>query len=251
MYTNVLIFPLNIERKYSIIKDRLLQNQPSFAGSSLNKGNKLEHDLEKTPTKQKILENAIELFSSKGYTETTIRELAAAVGIKEASLYNHFPSKNAILECIMEEYSHFTSAAFVRDKLSAVKDNPTADGIMSCMTLVFTEGKEEYCLKELYVILQEQHRNPIVRKFVCEEYILGNEQTIKTMINNLMELGILRPDTDPDFWAKMHSSLLYTFASRLMLGIGDSSEGFSGLSMSEMLWNLYDMMLKLCGTKDN
>ena len=200
-------------------------------------------------TKKKILESAIDLFAAKGYTETTIRELAAAVGVKEASIYNHFPSKNAIIEYILDEYSHFTRSAFEKDKLSIIKENPSAEGILSCMTLAFTEGKVEYYLKELFVILQEQHRNPTVRKFVTEDYILGNEQTIIKMINDMKELGMLRPETDPDFWAKMHSCILYTFASRLKLGIGDSSPGYAGMGMTDMLLNMYDMLLKDFGTK--
>ena len=209
----------------------------------------MDKDQKEKTTKQKILECAIDLFAMKGYTETTIRELAAAVGVKESSIYNHFPSKNAILEYILEEYSQFTRAAFEKDKLSTIRKNPTADGILSCMTLDFTEGKVEYYLKELYVILQEQHRNPTVGKFVSEDYIQGNEHTIRTMIHSMKELGILSPDTEPDFWAKMHSSLLYTFASRLMLGIGDSSSGFSGLGMVDMLRNMYDLMLRTCGVQ--
>jgi AcrR family transcriptional regulator len=205
---------------------------------------------DKISTKQKILDCAIHLFSKKGYTETSVRELAAAVGVKEASIYNHFPSKNAILEHILEEYSHFIRAAFEKDKLSILKKNPSADSIMSSMTIVFTEGREEYYLKMLYVILQEQHRNPIVSKFETDNYILGNEQTIKTMINNLKELGVLRPDTDPDFWEQMHSSLIYTFASRHMMGIGDNAPDFSGLSMAEMLRTMYGLMLKTCGFTD-
>ena len=51
---------------------------------------------EKRSTKQRILRSAIDLFAKKGYTETSIRELAAAVGVKEASIYNHFLSKNSI-----------------------------------------------------------------------------------------------------------------------------------------------------------
>ena len=206
-------------------------------------------DLDKTSTRQKILENAIDLFAMKGFTETSVRELATAVGVKEASIYNHFTSKNAILECILDEYSQFTRTISMQDKLPALKANPTANGVLSCLTLAFTEGREEYYLKELYVILQEQHRNPIVGKFVSEHYILGNEQTVRSLVHSLKELGILNSDADPDFWAKMHSCLLYTFANRLMLGIGDSSPEFSGLSMVEMLRDMYDMMFKLYGIR--
>ena len=207
----------------------------------------MDKDRKKITTKQKILEKAIDLFATKGFTETTIRELAAAVGVKEASIYNHFPSKNAILEYILEEYSQFTRSAFAKDKLPTLKKNPSADGILSSMTLAFSEDKVEYYLKQLYVILQEQHRNPIVGNFLCEHFILENEQVVKTIINALKNYKVLRPDTDPDYWAKIHTSLLYTFASRLKLGIGDSSPGFSGKGMADMLWYTYDLLLKTCG----
>ena len=215
----------------------------------MNNLNNLNNNLEKTSTKQKILESAIDLFAMKGYTETTIRELAAVVGVKEASIYNHFPSKNAILEYILEEYKQqITTVFFDQGGLAGLKENPTADGILSCMMLVFPEDKVDYYMKELWVILQEQHRNPVVRKFMSEEFILSTEQVLEAIIGKLKEFNILRPDTDPDFWVKAHSSLIYAFASRLLLGIGDSSPGFSGMGMIDLLKNLYDIMLKTCAS---
>jgi TetR/AcrR family transcriptional regulator, cholesterol catabolism regulator len=49
------------------------------------------------PTRQKIVEAAAELFYEKGYHATTTREIAAALGMTAASLYNHFPAKEDIL----------------------------------------------------------------------------------------------------------------------------------------------------------
>ena len=211
--------------------------------------NELENDQEKTPTKQRILESAIHLFAKKGYTETTVRELAALVGVKEASIYNHFSSKNSILEHILEEYSRITIESFISDNLSSLSGNPTADDILSCMTLFFPKGKEEYYLEELYVILQEQHRNPVVRKFVSEQFILRNEQAVRTIVAKLKELHVLRADTDADFWAKMHSSLLYTFSSRRLLGIGDNWPGYYGMNMVDLMRSIYGMMLDTCGVE--
>jgi AcrR family transcriptional regulator len=212
--------------------------------------NQLSNDLEKISTKQKILDSAVNLFAVKGYTETTIRELATAVGVKEASIYNHFPSKIAILEYILEEYSHITRAVYDQENINALRQNPTPDNILANMMLVFPEGKEEYYLKRLYVILQEQHRNPIVRKFMSGQFFLGTEQFTKAIINSLKDFGILRPDTDLNFWARIQSSLLYAFASRALLGIGDNEPDYSGMGLSELMWNVYDMMLKTCGTKN-
>lgn len=48
-------------------------------------------------TKQRILGIALELFTSKGYAETSLREIAERVGVSKAALYYHFPSKGDIL----------------------------------------------------------------------------------------------------------------------------------------------------------
>jgi TetR/AcrR family transcriptional regulator, cholesterol catabolism regulator len=47
--------------------------------------------------RQKVLDAAARLFRDKGYAGTTMRDVAARCGIRAASLYYHFPSKDDIL----------------------------------------------------------------------------------------------------------------------------------------------------------
>ncbi len=49
-----------------------------------------------------ILDAAHELLATKGYDQTTVDEVAAAVGIAKASLYKHFPSKEALATAAMK-----------------------------------------------------------------------------------------------------------------------------------------------------
>lgn len=53
-------------------------------------------------TKAQIRAAAIELFAATGYDKTSLREIADRVGITKASLYYHFPSKQALLEAVLE-----------------------------------------------------------------------------------------------------------------------------------------------------
>jgi len=199
-------------------------------------------------TKRKILDCAVNLFAVKGFTETSVRELAASAGISVATLYFYFPTKNAILEYILTDYSEYSKKMIAdNDVFMKLKKNPTLDGIMACFVLTFPEDKKEYNIKVLSVILQEQHRNIIIRDFITKEIILRDEENVKKIINVLKELNVLRPDTDPDFWFKMSSSLFYSFSNRMLLGIGDMSPGFTGAGLSGTLRFLFELMLKYCG----
>ena len=59
--------------------------------------------MERGNTKQEILEASLELFSVQGFEATSISQIAGAVGIRKASLYSHFESKQAILDALVEE----------------------------------------------------------------------------------------------------------------------------------------------------
>src|SRR6516164_10468560 len=48
-------------------------------------------------TPERVLDTAAMLFWEKGYAATTTREIAAAVGIQQASLYYHVASKEDLL----------------------------------------------------------------------------------------------------------------------------------------------------------
>ena len=53
-------------------------------------------------TKERIVEEALSLFSRKGYKGTSVKNIADAVGIKDSSLYKHFKSKQEILDTIVD-----------------------------------------------------------------------------------------------------------------------------------------------------
>jgi AcrR family transcriptional regulator len=65
-------------------------------------------DKNSTTVKSRIRAAAALLFQEKGYTATSMRELAQKVGLEASSLYNYFRSKDQILsEICMQNSSHF------------------------------------------------------------------------------------------------------------------------------------------------
>lgn len=54
-------------------------------------------------TREQARRIALELFTTQGYEATSLRQIADRLGINKASLYYHFPNKQAILRSLVEE----------------------------------------------------------------------------------------------------------------------------------------------------
>lgn len=59
--------------------------------------------MEKIPTKDRILDSALSLFSEKGYDGVGVDLIAENAGIKGPSLYKHFKGKEDILNALIEK----------------------------------------------------------------------------------------------------------------------------------------------------
>ena len=57
-------------------------------------------------TKKKIFESSIKLFNKKGYENVSINDIAEMVGIRQSAVYNHFRSKQEILDTIYGFFHH-------------------------------------------------------------------------------------------------------------------------------------------------
>ena len=76
-------------------------------------------------TKHRILDEALTLFSEKGYANVYVSDIAERVGIKAPSLYKHYKNKRAIFDAIIDEMNHrFEQQA---QALSISGTDPTAD----------------------------------------------------------------------------------------------------------------------------
>jgi len=64
------------------------------------------------PTRQRVLETAYALFRRKGLTRASMDEIAEASGVSKRSLYQHFGSKDSLLEAVLEGQHPLALTAF-------------------------------------------------------------------------------------------------------------------------------------------
>jgi AcrR family transcriptional regulator len=61
--------------------------------------------------KGRIVAAALKLFACAGYNAVSVRDIAREVGIRDASIYSHFESKDAILEAIIGRFNAVFNAS--------------------------------------------------------------------------------------------------------------------------------------------
>ena len=87
----------------------------------------------------RLLSEAAKLFRDKGYERTTVRDIAAAVGIQSGSIFHHFPSKEAILYAVIEEVIR-TNTARLRLAIQGEADASVKLRALIHQELVFIVG---------------------------------------------------------------------------------------------------------------
>lgn len=62
--------------------------------------------------REQILHTAIELFSQKGFSGTTTKEIARAAGVSEAIIFRHFEKKSDIYHAILDDKARHDGMKF-------------------------------------------------------------------------------------------------------------------------------------------
>lgn len=156
-------------------------------------------------TKQEILKASLELFSVQGFEATSISQIADAVGIRKASLYSHFDSKQAILDAIVKqvlqqygEHSIFARANWEKDAGNLPLTADEAVGMI--------QGQIRYILHDPAIsrsrkmLVIEQFQNPELAKLQTKQNYSDVLGYFTGLIKCLIQKGVLAAD-DPEIMA--------------------------------------------------
>ena len=156
-------------------------------------------------TKQEILEASLELFSVQGFEATSISQIAGAVGIRKASLYSHFESKQAILDAlvqaVLEEYvahSIFAKADWKQDTHNLpVTPNAAVQMIQGQIRFILHDPMISRARKMLVI---EQFQNPKLAQLQTKQNYSDVLGYFTGLIKGLIQKGVLAED-DPEIMA--------------------------------------------------
>jgi AcrR family transcriptional regulator len=146
-------------------------------------------------TRQAILDAALELFADKGYFGTSLRDVAAVVGVRESALYNSFASKDALFNALIDADQHTKL-----ERLSALAEVPNADGraVLEELAVVTLESFAAPRDQQLFRILMSDGirlaRSGRINLF---ERMVHHRQRFHALIARLVRDGWLRSG-DPE-----------------------------------------------------
>ena len=169
-------------------------------------------------TKEKILDVALELFSCQGYQETSVAEIAEAVGIKAPSLYKHYRSKQAIFEAIVEkmkqQYRQQASELQINGTIPELAagryKNITEEDFVHTVLLMFRFFLQDSCMARFRkMMVLEQYRNPGMAQLYRQQYFEGPVSYQTELFRKLSEAGVLK-DADPETMALQFYGPVFT-----------------------------------------
>ena len=109
-------------------------------------------------TKAKIFNASLRMFASEGVENTTIRAIADAANIKNASIYNHYKSKEHILdECYKFFNAYRDECRLTKAQYLRVLQDGTKEEIINIPNYSMPEDKAENLIFALIVTLSRIH----------------------------------------------------------------------------------------------
>jgi AcrR family transcriptional regulator len=125
-----------------------------------------------SPTKERLLDEAMRLFGDRGYDATSVAEIERSAGLTPGAggLFHHFPTKEAVLVAGIDR--HLARLEAVRQIRGAI---PPLGNVRAELTLVaryvFLELEEEQEL--LRVLISESRQRPHLLADAVEQVVRG------------------------------------------------------------------------------
>jgi TetR/AcrR family transcriptional regulator len=147
-------------------------------------------------TRERLLDEALSLFSQRGYAATGIRDILQAAGVTQPTLYHHFADKASLLQMLIERHYGVSQQRLVE----IVAGESTVAGKL----LAFVTSSFEHCCVDMRVprLMFQTYFGPVVPEI---DGILDKltEKRFRLVVD-VMKFGIRTGElsvSDPEFLA--------------------------------------------------
>ena len=147
-------------------------------------------------TKERILDEALMLFSENGYDGTSVERIAEKVGIKAPSLYKHFKSKEDILNAIIDNAEARYEESFGSEKRIGRLPESKEEFVRITMERISFTLHDPMIRKIRKFLVQEQFRSVRLAAITTKHQLDGLLGMYTKIIGGMMDNDLFKKD-DP------------------------------------------------------
>jgi AcrR family transcriptional regulator len=195
-------------------------------------------------TKEKIFNVSIDLFSKKGFDGVSVREIAREVGIRESSIYNHYGSKDAIMDSIFQYFKEELTKMRPPEARNLEKlQKVTPEIFHQRANLTLNLFKNPMMEKIFRIISNEQFRDERAKKIVLNNLIQEPYSFSKKVLEIMVLNGII-DKTDPNIKAIEFQYPMYSLFLENLLLRSDGADTSANEKLIENHLNYFVNSLK-------
>ena len=155
-------------------------------------------------TKEQIFDVFLEMTSNLGYENVSIRDITEKVGIKPASMYNHFETKAKLLEYAYDYYSeHQYDNRRPVDVMKKFIETAGAEEIVKSLWYTFeTENKKKYVRMILItkIIYMRLFQDPAANAMFLDANV-NNAEYVINVLKHGINIGRIENGFDVETFA--------------------------------------------------
>lgn len=151
-------------------------------------------EIEKMPTKIRILYAALDLFSEKGYDGVGVDLIAEKAGLKGPSLYRHYKGKEDILNSMIDIVEQHYEEGFRLHNENEAFPNSMDELIRGAIKRIEFTVNDEIICKTRRILAMEQFRSPRIAAMATKHYVENMRNVYAVVFEEMMKKGVLKED---------------------------------------------------------
>jgi TetR/AcrR family transcriptional regulator, cholesterol catabolism regulator len=152
-----------------------------------------------TARRQQVLDIAARLFATRGYSQTTVRDIADEAGILSGSLYHHFDSKETMAVEVLSDFMGSLLERFNSIVADSADPRDALDGLVRAAYLAIHE--------QPYAVASYQNESALFASVPRLQFVQDASAEIESIWRGVLEKGRERGD----FRSDVDPALAYLF----------------------------------------
>ena len=146
-------------------------------------------------TKKKVFDNSIKLFTQKGYENVSMNNIAEEVNIRQSAVYNHFSSKQEILDTIYGFYKYnYLAGRPTSDALdSALQTGSLLDIITKGFVYSYDKDSEDLMIDAIRIVMQRAYTDTSASELFQKTVLDEGIGFVERGLNKAIDTGRIAP----------------------------------------------------------